>query len=91
MVFRVAQTTMVVGYLVACGAAVNAQISGLPSTPGGSEVVAFFSGNVILPDGSRPPTSVLIQQVCSGAVTGTAWTDAAGHFSFMIGGGLLAS
>ncbi|HEX4770287.1 MAG TPA: tetratricopeptide repeat protein [Bryobacteraceae bacterium] len=72
--------------LTICNPTINAQITGLSSAPGGSEIVAFFSGTVTLQDGTRPPASVLIQQVCDGRLTATAWTDTGGRFSFMLGG-----
>ncbi len=50
----------------------------------------FFSGEVTLKDGSKPPEPVLIQRVCKGAARDETWTDSKGRFSFKVGGGSVA-
>jgi Flp pilus assembly protein TadD len=46
----------------------------------------YLSGSVRLADGTSPPTSVLIERVCSNVVRPEAYTNAKGDFSFMVGG-----
>jgi tetratricopeptide (TPR) repeat protein len=50
------------------------------------EHVIFFSGEVVLEDGSPPPDTVLLQRVCNGHAHTEAWTDLKGHFSFKVEG-----
>jgi len=45
----------------------------------------FFSGKVMLDDGTPPPESVQIERVCNGSPRPEAWTDSKGHFSFQLG------
>jgi tetratricopeptide (TPR) repeat protein len=47
----------------------------------------FFSGEVTLPDGSKPPEPVLIQRVCRGNPRNETWTDSKGRFSFKVSAG----
>lgn len=54
---------------------------------GSSERVVFFSGNVLLDDGSAPPDPVLIQRVCEGRARDEAWTDSQGRFGFKVESG----
>jgi tetratricopeptide (TPR) repeat protein len=46
----------------------------------------FFSGKVVLDDGTPPPESVVIVKVCGGGnPRPQAYTDSKGHFSFQLG------
>jgi tetratricopeptide (TPR) repeat protein len=47
----------------------------------------FFSGEVTLQDGSKPPDPVLIQRVCKGIARNETWTDSKGRFSFKVTAG----
>jgi tetratricopeptide (TPR) repeat protein len=47
----------------------------------------FFSGEVTLQDGSKPPDPVRIQRVCKGIARDEAWTDSKGRFSFKVAAG----
>ena len=49
-----------------------------------SERVVFFTGNVMLDDGSAPADAVRIERVCDGHATFEAWTDEKGHFGFKV-------
>ncbi|HTB10204.1 MAG TPA: tetratricopeptide repeat protein [Bryobacteraceae bacterium] len=44
----------------------------------------FFSGEVTLQDGSKPPDPVRIQKVCKGVAHDETWTDSKGRFSFKV-------
>jgi TolA-binding protein len=44
-----------------------------------------LSGNVMLDDGTPPPSPVTIERVCNGAPRAQAYTDRKGRFSFQIG------
>jgi tetratricopeptide (TPR) repeat protein len=46
----------------------------------------YLSGSVRLPDGSLPPTNVVIERVCNGTIRPEAYTDSKGNFSFLVGG-----
>jgi tetratricopeptide (TPR) repeat protein len=46
--------------------------------------VVFFTGNVMLDDGSPPAETVRIERVCAGNVSFEAWTDDKGHFGFKV-------
>jgi tetratricopeptide (TPR) repeat protein len=52
-----------------------------------SEQSVFFSGEVALADGSKPPEPVLIQRVCKGIPRNETWTDTKGTFSFKVSAG----
>jgi len=45
----------------------------------------FFSGKVMLDDGTPPPEPVQIERVCNGVPRPEAWTDSKGRFSFQLG------
>jgi len=45
----------------------------------------FFSGKVIMDDGTPPPEPVQIERVCNGIAKPEAWTDTKGRFSFQLG------
>lgn len=49
-----------------------------------SEGAVFFSGEVTLEDGSKPPDPVLIRRVCKGSARDETWTDSKGRFSFKV-------
>jgi tetratricopeptide (TPR) repeat protein len=49
-----------------------------------TEQAVFFSGEVVVKDGSRPADPVLIQRVCSGVARDETWTDSKGRFSFKV-------
>jgi tetratricopeptide (TPR) repeat protein len=49
--------------------------------------VVFFSGEVVMADGSVPPEPVLIQRVCKGTTHDETWTDSKGQFSFKVTAG----
>lgn len=51
------------------------------------ENVIFFSGSVMLDDGSVPPDTVRIERVCNGRTSFEAWADEKGHFSFKVTAG----
>jgi tetratricopeptide (TPR) repeat protein len=46
---------------------------------------AFFFGKVVMPDGTAPPSGVVIERVCNGAARPQAYTDSRGEFSFQVG------
>lgn len=52
-----------------------------------TEHAMYFSGEVVLEDGSTPPEVVLIQRVCNGRAHNEGWTDLKGRFSFKVEGG----
>jgi tetratricopeptide (TPR) repeat protein len=45
----------------------------------------FFSGKVVLDDGTPPPDSVVIERVCNGVARPEAYTDSKGRFQFQLG------
>jgi tetratricopeptide (TPR) repeat protein len=45
----------------------------------------YVTGNVMLDDGSPPPSPVTIERVCSGSPRAQAYTDRKGRFSFQLG------
>ncbi len=45
----------------------------------------FFSGKVMLDDGTPPPDSVVIERVCNGTPKPEAYTDSKGRFQFQLG------
>jgi tetratricopeptide (TPR) repeat protein len=47
--------------------------------------VFFFSGKVMLDDGTPPPDSVVIERVCNGVPRPEAYTDSKGRFHFQLG------
>ncbi|HVP00347.1 MAG TPA: tetratricopeptide repeat protein [Bryobacteraceae bacterium] len=52
-----------------------------------TEQTVFFSGDVAMPDGSKPSEPVRIQRVCKGVAHDETWTDAKGRFSFKVAAG----
>jgi Tfp pilus assembly protein PilF len=57
------------------------------NTAGPAQSTVFFSGEVLLEDGSAPPTTVIVQQICSGTARESVVTDAQGHFTLKVDGG----
>ncbi len=53
--------------------------SGLPTRG------SFFFGKVVMPDGTAPPSGVVIERVCNGSAHPQAYTDSRGDFSFQVG------
>jgi len=51
------------------------------------ERVVFFTGSVMLDDGSPPADAVRIERVCDGHTSFAAWTDEKGHFGFKVSAG----
>jgi Flp pilus assembly protein TadD len=47
--------------------------------------VFFFSGKVVLDDGTPPPDQVVIERVCNGIARPEGYTDTKGRFSFQLG------
>jgi tetratricopeptide (TPR) repeat protein len=47
--------------------------------------VFFFSGKVMLDDGTPPPEQVVIERVCNGIARPEGYTDSKGRFSFQLG------
>lgn len=45
----------------------------------------FFSGKVMLDDGTPPPDQVVIERVCNGVARPEAYTDSKGRFQFQMG------
>lgn len=45
----------------------------------------FFSGKVLMDDGTPPPESVVIERVCNGTPKPEAYTDSKGRFHFQLG------
>ena len=62
-----------------------------PAMRNTEQQAVFFSGEVTLQDGSKPPDPVLIQRVCKGATRNETWTDSKGRFSFKVEAGGSAS
>jgi tetratricopeptide (TPR) repeat protein len=52
-----------------------------------TEKVIFFSGNVMLDDGTAPTEPVSIERVCDGRAQFETWTDLKGHFGFKVASG----
>ena len=69
--------------LLAAGAA-RGQNPGQSVIDKSSEKVVFFTGSVMLDDGSPPADAVRIERVCNGRTSFEAWTDAKGHFGFKV-------
>ncbi|HLY18100.1 MAG TPA: tetratricopeptide repeat protein [Bryobacteraceae bacterium] len=62
-----------------------ARAAGMPDlSKKSSEHVVFFSGKVMLDDGSPPADPVRLERTCNGRALFAAWTDEKGGFSFKI-------
>jgi len=70
--------------LLATAAGGWGQLPGRADLSKSSERVVFFSGQVMLDDGSPPASPVLIQRVCGAHRSFAAWADTKGHFSFKV-------
>lgn len=73
--------------VILLAAAVSTAGQPAPDMRNTEQQAVFFSGDVALPDGSRPPDPVRIQRVCKGVTHDEAWTDSKGRFSFKIAAG----
>src|SRR5580700_2655091 len=49
-----------------------------------SEHVVFFSGKVMMDDGTAPAEPVRVERICDGRATFAAWTGDKGDFSFKV-------
>lgn len=82
------QTWICAGLMWAAATGARGQTLGgqnpLPNYDGSSELVAFFSGQVLLDDGSAPDDPVRIERICEGHTTFEGWTDEKGRFSFKV-------
>jgi len=47
--------------------------------------VFFFSGKVMMDDGTPPPETAVIERVCNGVPRPEAYTDSKGRFNFQLG------
>ncbi|MGC2662435.1 MAG: tetratricopeptide repeat protein [Bryobacteraceae bacterium] len=65
-------------------AVAQAQVLGNSTNP--SQSAVFFSGEVMLEDGSVPPTTAVVQQICDGRLRRSVATDTQGRFSFKVDG-----
>jgi tetratricopeptide (TPR) repeat protein len=70
--------------LAAAAAAIGQPAPAMRNT---EQQAVFFSGEVALQDGSKPPEPVLIQRVCKGNTRNETWTDSKGRFSFKVEAG----
>ncbi len=73
--------------LVAAGGMRGQQAAGQAVIDKSSERAVFFSGSVMLEDGSVPADPVRLDRVCDGRALFEAWTDDRGHFGFKVGSG----
>src|ERR1035441_1334273 len=60
------------------------QFPGQSAVDNSSERVVFFTGNVMLDDGSPPADAVGIEKICQGRASFEAWTDEKGQFGFKV-------
>ena len=72
------------GLLWAAVVAARGQNPGQSQIDKSAERVVFFTGNVMLDDGSPPADAVRIEKVCDGRASFEAWTDEKGHFGFKV-------
>jgi tetratricopeptide (TPR) repeat protein len=72
---------------VAVGAAVTALGQTAWQDAKATEKVVFFSGSVMMDDGTAPIEPVSIERVCDGRAQFAAWTDLKGRFSFKVASG----
>lgn len=71
--------------MLAAAAAAFAQPA--PDMRNTEQTAVFFSGEVTLQDGSKPPEPVRIQRLCKGVAHDETWTDSRGRFSFKVAAG----
>lgn len=81
------RTWVCAGLLMAVAVAARGQNPGQAEIDKSSERFVFFSGSVMLDDGSPPADPVRIERVCAGHVTFEGWTDEKGHFGFKVSAG----
>jgi tetratricopeptide (TPR) repeat protein len=81
------QTWVSGGVLLAAAGAAWGQNPGQAAIDKSAERVVFFSGSVMLEDGSPPPDAVRLERVCDGQTTFEAWSDENGHFAFKVSPG----
>ena len=55
------------------------------TNPGINNRGPFYFGKVVMPDGTAPPSGVIIERVCNGSPRPQAYTDSRGEFSFQVG------
>ena len=56
------------------------------NNPDGLSRGTFFYGKVVMPDGTAPPSQVVIERICgSGTPRPQTYTDSRGNFSFQVG------
>ena len=79
------QSSGIAAIVLAASVAVMAQPA--PDMRNNEQQAVFFSGDVALSDGSKPPDQVRIQRVCKGVARDEAWTDSKGRFSFKVASG----
>jgi tetratricopeptide (TPR) repeat protein len=72
------------GLMLAAAVAATGQNVGQSEIDKSQQRVVFFTGNVMLDDGSPPAETVRIEKVCAGNVSFEAWTDDKGHFGFKV-------
>jgi tetratricopeptide (TPR) repeat protein len=72
------------GLLLAAVVAARGQNPGQFVIDKSAERVVFFTGNVMLDDGSPPADAVRIEKVCEGHASFEAWADEKGHFGFKV-------
>src|ERR1035438_10342299 len=75
------RTSRIAATLMVAAVGAGAQI---PPDMHTTEKQIYFSGEVALDDGSKPPEAVLIQRVCKGIARDETWTDSKGRFSFKV-------
>jgi tetratricopeptide (TPR) repeat protein len=75
------QTSRIAAVMLAAALGAGAQ---MPSDMRNTERAVFFSGEVALEDGSKPPDAILIQRICRGVAHDETWTDSKGRFSFKV-------
>jgi len=75
------------GLLGAVAMAAMGQNPGQSEIDKSSERVIFFSGRVMLDDGSPPADAVRMERVCNGRSKFEAWTDEKGRFGFKVASG----
>ena len=78
------RTWLCAGWLVVAVGTARGQSPGQSVIDKSNERVVFFTGNVMLDDGSSPADTVRIERVCEGRAIFEAWTDEKGHFGFKI-------
>ena len=83
----VCRTWVGAGLLLAAVVAARGQNPGQSQIDKSAERVVFFSGNVMLDDGSPPADAVRIERVCDGRASFETWTDEKGHFGFKVSAG----